>query len=402
MRTKVAVSFVFLAVAAHVSAEFQTAPRPENLPALMKSSDCGHIGTSNDWEKIRRPEVLKILQTQEYGVRPVERPADLSFAETAKPEECYGGKALRKRVRATYSGPGGKGEMNFSVWIPKSDRPVAAFVHSSPRPAETAADKDAPRPVYWLPAEDIVSRGFAAIAYCNQEVALDWHILPDVPTSGVFKVFGPHDFRNRKPTDWGILSAWAWGMSRIMDWIETEPLLDARRVAAVGLSRNGKTALLAGAFDQRFAMTVSCCSGCSGAKLNHMKLHGSERIKDILRAEKWFCPNYGSYGGKDFGDMPFDQHFLLALVAPRLLYVSSATEDAWAGPRGEFASLEFASPAWRLYGVPGLVAHGFPAADVPLNAGRLGYHLRSGFHDITRYDWRCYMDFAEGHGWNLP
>ena len=100
--------------------------------------------------------------------------------------------------------------------------------------------------------------------------------------------------------------------------------------------------------------------------------------------------------------MPFDQHFLLSLVAPRLLYVSSATEDAWAGPRGEFAALELASPVWRLYNVPGLIAHGFPKADVPLNAGHLGYHLRSGFHDITRYDWQCYMDFAEGHGWGLP
>jgi hypothetical protein len=205
----------------------------------------------------------------------------------------------------------------------------------------------------------------------------------------------------RKPTEWGILSAWAWGMSRVLDWVETEPLLDAKKAAAVGLSRNGKTALIAGAFDTRFAMTVSCCSGCSGAKLNHITLWESEHIKDIMVAKKWFGPNYAKYVGKDrTGTMPFDQHFMLALVAPRLLYVSSATEDAWAGPRGEFAALELASPVWRnLYGIPGLIAHGFPKADTPLNAGSLGYHLREGFHDITRYDWRCYMDFAEGHGW---
>ena len=393
---------VSLSLAGQVCAELVKAPEPLNVPILMKDGNGGIVDSIAKWEKVRRPEILKILQTQEYGVRPVERPADLSFEETSAPEECYGGKALRKRIRATYSGPGGCGEMNFSVWIPKSSRPVPAFVHSSPRPAETAADMDAPRPVYWLPAEDIVSRGFAAVAYCNQEVAIDWKEIPDVPTSGVFKVFGPNDLRNRKPEEWGILSAWAWGMSRILDWIETEPLLDAKRVAAVGLSRNGKTALVAGAFDERFAMTISCCSGCSGAKLNHMALYASEHINDIMIAEKWFCANYRSYRGKDRGSMPFDQHFLLSLVAPRLLYVSSATEDAWAGPRGEFAALELASPVWRLYNVPGLIAHGFPKADVPLNAGHLGYHLRSGFHDITRYDWQCYMDFAEGHGWGLP
>ena len=208
----------------------------------------------------------------------------------------------------------------------------------------------------------------------------------------------PQRLLDRKPTEWGILSAWAWGMSRVLDWVETEPLLDAKRAAAVGLSRNGKTALVAGAFDTRFAMTVSCCSGCSGAKLNHIQLWESEHIKDIMMAKKWFCPNYAGYVEREL-EMPFDQHWLLALVAPRLLYVSSATEDAWAGPRGEFAALELASPAWRLYGIPGLISHGFPKADAPLQAGNAAYHLRTGVHDITRYDWQCYMDFAEGRGW---
>jgi len=378
-------------------AEFEAPPVPKDVPPLMVTASGDAVTSKEQWESVRRPEIVRMLLEQEYGVRPVERPADLAFSETAEPEKCYGGKALRKRVRAVYSGPGGKGEMNFSVWIPRRVTPAPVFVHSSPRPSETADDVNGPRPVYWLPVDDIVSRGFAVVAYCNQEVAEDWKGA-DVATTGVFKVFGPRDLTGRKPTEWGIISAWAWGMSRVLDWIETEPLLDSTRVAAVGLSRNGKTALVAGAFDRRFALTVSCCSGCSGAKLNHIELWKSEHIKDIMIAAKWFCPNYGKYAGCEFS-MPFDQHFLLALVAPRLLYVSSATEDAWAGPRGEFASLELAAPVWGLYGLPGLVAHGFPKPDVPLNAGSLGYHLRTGFHDITRYDWQCYMDFAEGRGW---
>ena len=397
MKDIVVVCVVFLALGAF--AEFKTPPEPKDVPELLVSTAGERIATREQWERVRRPEIVRMLLEQEYGVRPIERPADLSFAETSAPEECYGGKAIRKRVRATYSGPGGTGEMNFSVWIPKAKRPAPVFIHSSPRPSETADDVNGPRPVYWIPVDDIVSRGFAVVAYCNQEVAADWR-GPDVATSGVFKVFGPQDLTNRRPTEWGILSAWAWGMSRVLDWVETEPLLDAKRAAAVGLSRNGKTALVAGAFDTRFALTVSCCSGCSGAKLNHMQLWESENLKAIMVARKWFCPNYEGYVGKDLTPkMPFDQHWLLALVAPRLLYVSSATEDAWAGPRGEFAALELASPVWRLYGIPGLIAHGFPKADAPLHAGNAAYHLRTGMHDITRYDWRCYMDFAEGRGW---
>ena len=369
----------------------------KDVPELLVSGSGERIATSEQWERLRRPEIAQTLLEQEYGVRPIERPADLAFSETAAPEACCGGKALRKRVRATYSGPGGTGEINFSVWIPRRDVPVPAFIHSSPRPAETADDPNGPHPVYLLPVEDIVSRGFAVIAYCNQDVAADW-TGTDVATSGVFKVFGPRDLKNRASAEWGILSAWAWGMSRILDWVETEPLLDAKRVAAVGLSRNGKAALVAGAFDARFAMTVSCCSGCSGAKLNHMPVRGAERIRDIMVAAKWFCPNYAKYIDREM-EMPFDQHWLLALVAPRLLYVSSATDDAWAGPGGEFAALALASPAWKLHGVQGLVSWGFPQADAPLHAGNAAYHVRTGGHAITRDDWRHYMDFAEAHGW---
>ena len=386
-------------LAAAACAEFATPAEPKNVPELLATESGARVEDADTWERVRRPEIVRTLLEQEYGVRPVERPTDLAFAETAAPEECYGGKALRKRIRATYSGPGGKGEINFSVWIPKRKRPAPVFIHSSPRPAETADDKNGPRPHYWLPVDDIVSRGFAVAAYCNQDVAEDWKGA-DVATTGVFKVFGPRNLLERKPTEWGILSAWAWGMSRVLDWVETEPLLDAGRAAAVGLSRNGKTALVAGAFDTRFALTISCCSGCSGAKLNHMSLWGSEDLKAIMIAKKWFCPNYARYVGLDqTKKMPFDQHWLLALVAPRLLYVSSASEDMWAGQRGEFAALELASPVWRLYGKSGLVAHGFPKADVPLHAGNAAYHLRTGLHDITRYDWQCYMDFAEGKGW---
>ena len=378
-------------------------PEPANVPELLVTERGERVTDVGLWERVRKPEILKWFRENVYGERPVGRPADLSFAEVRPAEPCYGGKAVSKLVRATYSGPGGTGSMTFRVWIPKADRPVPVFVHSSPRPAETAADPEGPRPVYLLPAELIVSRGFACIAYCNRDVAIDAHVpSADITTTGVFRVFGPAKMENRRPTEWGVLSAWAWGASRVMDWIETEPLLDASHVAIVGLSRNGKAALVAGVTDERFALTVSCCSGCSGAKLNHVYTQGSEMVEGIMRNfPYWFCPNYGQWIGRERKSMPYDQHEWIALIAPRLLYVSSATEDVTAGPRGEFASALFASPVWGLYGVGGLGGRTFPAADAPLQSGNVGYHVRTGHHGITDFDWERYMDFAEGKGWGL-
>lgn len=401
MNRKQIITVAAIAVTGVMFADFEKPAEPQNVPELMTTADGKAVTTREQWEQIRRPELLRIFLEKEYGVRPVERPADLKFEQIGADAEVYDGKAIKKVVRGIYSGPGGTASFTFAAWIPKSNKPVPAFIHVSPRPAETADDIDGPRPVYYLPAEYITSRGYAALASCDYDFTPDFSMFPDTPTSGVFKVYGPKSMKERAPHEWGILSAWAWGASRLMDWIETEQSIDAKHVGVVGLSRNGKTALVAGATDERFAMTVSCCSGCGGAKLNHIQCHESETIRQIMApAWRWFCPAFAAYIDKD-KTMPFDQHQFLALIAPRLLYVSSASEDAWAGPRGEFAAARLASPAWELYGKAGLVEHGFPKPDHPLHAGNVGYHLRSGLHDITRYDWECYLDFADGHGWRF-
>lgn len=382
-----------------VCADFKKPSEPTDVPELLRTAAGERVTTREQWERVRRPELLKVFTENEYGVRPVERPADLRFEQVRPDEDAFGGRAVKKLVRGAYSGPGGEQSFVFAAWIPRSSKRVPAFIHVSPRPADTAADRDGPRPSYYLPADYITSRGYAAIASCDYDFSLDCHQLPDEPTNGVFKAYGPKSMKGRKPTEWGILSAWSWGASRILDWIETEPSVDARHVGVVGLSRNGKTALCAGVLDTRFALAVSCCSGCCGAKLNHMDCPGSETLAPIMdMAWPWFCPALSRWIGRD-REMPFDQHQWLALMAPRLLYVSSATEDAWAGPRGEFASARLASPVWELYGKAGLVEHGFPAPDRPLHAGNIGYHVRSGLHDITRSDWENYLDFADGHGW---
>lgn len=384
-----------------VSAYDKRAPEPVEVPELLVTVKGEKVGTVADWESVRRPELLQTMMNCVYGVRPVERPNDLRFELVGEPEEAYDGQAIKKVVRGSYSGPGGASSFEFAAWIPKCARKVASFVYISPREGRTADDLSVGHRVYTLPARYIISRGYGVIAFRNYEFAEDFYGTSSVSTGGVFKVFGPLDAAKRKPTDWGILSAWAWGASRMVDWIETESLLNARRVGVVGLSRNGKAALWAGATDRRFAMTVSCCSGMCGAKLNHLDCTGSEDARAIMGpAWRWFCPDFAKWIGRD-AEMPFDQHWLLALLAPRLLYVSSASEDAWAGPRGEFASSVLATPAWNIYGKAGLIQHGFPNPDVVLAAGNVGYHLRPGFHDITPYDWQRYLDFADGHGWNL-
>ena len=183
-----------------------------------------------------------------------------------------------------------------------------------------------------------------------------------------------------------------------MDWIETEPLLDAKHVGVVGHSRGGKTALIAGVTDERFAMACSNCSGCSGAKLNRADLPASEHIMQIVRTfPYWFAPNYIAWVNRD-EEITYDQNAWIALMAPRLVAVTSASADAWAGQRGEFEAARLASPAWELYGKKGLAGQ-FPAVNSPLMEGSVAYHFREGKHTLCLKDWNFYMDFADRNGW---
>lgn len=363
------------------------------IPDVLKMADGTPVTSVEAWEVKRRPEVLELFKAHVFGRNPVERPKNLRFESLGPDREMMDSKAIRKRVAICYKGPGGEGRIAVTAFIPKGDKPVPAFVLICNRSPDVHIDPDRVAKSPFWPAEQLIARGYAAVAFYNGDVDPDTF---DGFTNGVHGVFQP-DPALRKPDTWGTIAAWAWGASRVMDWIESEKMIDRTHVAVIGHSRGGKTALWCGATDQRFALTISNNSGCGGAKLNRLKLPKSESIARITKVfPHWFCSNFKKYGtGLDA--LPVDQHMLVALLAPRLVYVASASLDDWAGQPGEFRSCVLASPVWKLYGKEGLVGTTFPAPDTPLQAGNVGYHLRTGKHDLALYDWERYMDFADKH-----
>jgi len=372
------------------------------LPELLQMNDGTPVKDAATWNEKRRAEVLELFRSEVYGRRPG-RPKALRFEVTKKDAAALGGKARRREVKIHFTSKENGPSMNMLLYLPaKAREPAPAFLGLNFRGNPTVSkdpgitlrkgDKESDRGKSagrWQ-ADMLIDRGYA--------LATIWYgdIEPDDKrnafSQGIHKVYGP---ANKIPPDgWGSIAAWGWGLSRALDYFETIDKIDHKRVAVIGHSRLGKTSLWAGAEDERFALVISNDSGCGGAALCRRAF--GETVKRINTSfPHWFCDNFNKYNGRE-ADLPVDQHMLVALMAPRPVYVASAAGDRWADPRGEYLSAKHADPVYRLLGTEGLPALKMPPIDKP-SMGRIGYHIRTGNHDVKAFDWKAYLDFADKH-----
>jgi len=396
------------------------------LPDPLAMRDGTQVADVQTWRAKRRPEILELFRTHVYGRSPIGRPAEMTFKVFDLDRAALSGLATRKQVSVRFTGEKDGPTMDILIYLPNGEakpagawagKPAPIFVllnfggnhaicsdpaiklsQSWMRPGgagvadNRATEESRGRDSADYPVEEILKRGYGLATVYYGDIDPDFH---DGFKNGVHPLFDKLIDGKRAPDAWGSICAWAWGLSRAMDYFESEDDIDEKRVAVLGHSRLGKTALWAGASDERFALVISNDSGCGGAALSRRCF--GETVKRINTSfPHWFCDNFKKYNDEE-GRLPVDQHLLIALMAPRPVYVASADEDLWADPRGEFLSCKNAGPVYELLGFKGLDVEEMPALDSPIQKGRIGYHIRTGGHGLTEYDWRQYMDFADKH-----
>ena len=356
-------------------------------PLVMENGDT--VESAEDWFERRRPEVLGLFREHVYGHRPGP-PESVEFDVVEEDPEAMEGAATLKRVNIRSLHGEGEHAFELILFIPNdAPEPVPAFMLMNNRGPENTDPTREELSGFW-PAEDVIERGYAVAAFRVSDVAPD--------SAGSFREAAMSLFEDpeedRTPNGWGALAAWGWGASRAMDYFETDGAVDASRIALLGHSRGGKASLWGGAEDERFAIVISNNSGCGGAAISRRRF-GETVARINENFPHWFCLNFREYDGRE-NALPVDQHMLVALMAPRPVYVASAEDDGWADPRGEFLAAYHAGPVFSLVGETPLPADDMPEPGEPAH-GTVGYHIREGGHNLTPEDWGYYMDFADTH-----
>ena len=337
---------------------------PENLP---------------HFDAVSRGEALRLLCAHEYGFPPAQ-PDAVEFREVLADDAFCAGKAVLRRIEADVRQNGKRFTFPFHFVCPKSAQPVPAAVFINFTPAV---------PDSYFPAEELCDLGFAMFSFGYADVSPD-------DDDFAAKAGAVLNIDRSDPHAPGKIAVWAWAARIVMDYVQTRSEIDLQNVAVAGHSRLGKTALLAAALDERFRFVFANESGCAGAALFRGKT--GETAADICRVFPfWFCPDFQNYTETDDA-LPFDQHFLLSLIAPRRVYVASAAGDLWADPKAELRACLAASPAFEALGLRGLCMGG--KAPVPgdlLHGGDIGYHLRAGTHYLSREDWQKFTAYMNAH-----
>jgi hypothetical protein len=413
-------------------------------PLMLESGE--KVTDVKTWHERRRPELLHLFETQVYG-----RPAHASkprFLRTSIARDALGGLATRKEVTVFLDGTDSGPRMNLLVYVPNASAGAGAAAKTGKKPAflgfnfggnhTVHADPGITLPTVWArqggsqqyvsakadeasrgrgatqwQVENVLKRGYAFVTVYYGDLEPDF---PEGWRHGVRSRFHPEAIKEPKLPpkatrdqiaalkaklpepqtldEWGAIGAWAWGMSRALDYLTTDDDIDATKVAVIGHSRIGKATLWAGAQDQRFALVIANESGEGGAALTRRKF-GESLTRITTAFPHWFAGMYTYYRDRE-NDLPVDFHELIALIAPRPVYVASAAEDLWADPRGEFLGAKNAEPVYKLFGKEGLGVDQQPPIDT--SVGRtIGYHVRTGKHDVTAFDWEQYLNFADKH-----
>jgi hypothetical protein len=375
------------------------------------------VSDSTDWMRSRRPEIMELFKTHIYGHSP-ETPSNLRYRILESNDNALGGLALRRQLSINLSSSPDGRSMILLLYLPKkiiqTHAKVPVFlglnflgnhtIHIDPKIIITSSwirpnpnyrkmdeeEKRGVRTERWQ-LEYVLKNGYGlATVYYGD-------IVPDIKTRsslGVEQIFSQEQAQILRNGEWGAIGVWAWGLSRCMDYFEENENIDSSKIAILGHSRLGKTSLWAGAQDERFALVISNDSGCGGAAIS--RRHFGETVLMINKGfPHWFCKKFRTYNDKE-SLLPIDQHMLLGLIAPRPVYVASAQEDLWADPKGEFLSIYHAGVIYKLFNKSIFPTSVMPVVNEPIMLD-LGYHMRTGGHNVTHFDWEQFIKFADMH-----
>jgi hypothetical protein len=379
------------------------------LPDPLVTTKGVRVRDAATWTSVRRPEILRMIETTQFGRAPA-KPEKVVVDRFDTGTVALGGKAIRRQTTLYFTDDRTGPKAEVLSYVPADAKgPVPLLLQISFSPNASVVDDPGIRPgEMWgrdkkrvpAPAASAFGRvdvmpflangfGFATVYYGDIE--------PDFIGGIPFGIRGRYLKPGQSkvaPDEWGAIAAWAWGLSRVMDYFETERAIDAKRVALLGASRLGKTVLWAGANDQRFAMILASVSGESGAALSRRNYGETVRhMTDSTRYEYQFAKNYQSYGDR-VNELPFDGHMLISLIAPRPLLLQTGSTDYWSDPKGEYLAAVAASPVWKLFGKDGLATDHYPAAGEPV-LSTLGYSMHEGRHGILPYDWPIFLQFMQ-------